>query len=32
MAAQAALAVDPVGERYQGGPFCSAEYDADRAR
>jgi uronate dehydrogenase len=32
MATQAALAVDPVGERYQGGPFCSAEYDADRAR
>jgi len=32
MAAQAALAVDPVGERYQGGPFCSAEYDADRER
>ncbi len=32
MAAQAALTVDPVSERYQGGPFCSAEYDADRAR
>lgn len=30
MAAQAKLAADPVGARYQGGPFCSEEYDADR--
>jgi uronate dehydrogenase len=29
-AAQAKLAPDPIGERYQGGPFCSDEYDADR--
>jgi uronate dehydrogenase len=32
MAAQAKLAPDPVGDRYQGGPFCSEEYDADRER
>lgn len=32
MAAQAKLAADPVGDRFQGGPFCSDEYDADRAR
>jgi uronate dehydrogenase len=32
MAAQAKLAPDPVGTRYQGGAFCSAEYDADRKR
>ena len=31
MAAQAKLPPDPVGERYQGGPFCSEEYDADKA-
>lgn len=31
MAAQAKLPPDPVGDRYQGGPFCSDEYDADRA-
>ena len=30
MAEQAKLSADPVGERYQGGPFCSDEYDADR--
>ena len=30
MAAQAKLPPDPVGDRYQGGPFCSDEYDADR--
>ncbi|MGN6748905.1 MAG: NAD-dependent epimerase/dehydratase family protein [Xanthobacteraceae bacterium] len=30
LAAQAKLPPDPVGARYQGGPFCSAEYDADR--
>ncbi len=28
MAAQAALPPDPVGDRYQGGTFCSDEYDA----
>ena len=27
MAAQAKLPPDPVGDRYQGGPFCSDEYD-----
>jgi uronate dehydrogenase len=32
MAAQAKLAPDTVGTRYQGGAFCSAEYDADRKR
>ncbi len=32
MAAQAALPADPVGDRYQGGTFCSDEYDADRKR
>ncbi len=30
MAAQAKLPPDPVGERFQGGPFCSDEYDAER--
>jgi len=30
LAAQAKLAPDPVGERFQGGPFCSDEYDADK--
>ena len=29
MAAQAKLPADPVGERFQGGPFCSDEYDAE---
>ena len=32
MAAQAKLPADPVGDRFQGGPFCSDEYDAGRAR
>lgn len=32
MAAQAKLAPDAIGDRYQGGPFCSEEYDADRER
>lgn len=32
MAAQAKLAPDPVGDKFQGGTFCSAEYDADRMR
>jgi hypothetical protein len=27
---QAKLAFDPIGDRFQGGPFCSDEYDADR--
>jgi uronate dehydrogenase len=30
MAAQAKLPPDPVGDRFQGGPFCTDEYDADR--
>ena len=30
MEAQKALQADPVGELYQGGPFCSDEYDADK--
>ena len=30
MAAQAKQPPDPVGDRYQGGPFCSDEYDADK--
>ncbi len=30
MAAQAKLGPDPVGDKFQGGAFCSAEYDADR--
>jgi uronate dehydrogenase len=30
MAEQAKLPPDPVAARYQGGTFCSAEYDADR--
>jgi uronate dehydrogenase len=29
MAEQAKLSADPIAERYQGGPFCSDEYDAD---
>lgn len=32
MAAQAKLAPDPIGDRFQGGAFCSDEYDADRER
>jgi uronate dehydrogenase len=32
LAAQAKLPADPVGDRFQGGPFCSDEYDADRAK
>ena len=32
MAAQAKLPADPIGDRFQGGPFCSDEYDADPAR
>jgi uronate dehydrogenase len=30
MAAQAKLGPDPIGERYQGGPYCSDDYDACR--
>ena len=30
MAGQAKTPADPVGDRFQGGPFCADEYDADR--
>jgi uronate dehydrogenase len=30
MEAQAKLAPDPIGDRFQGGPFCSDEYDAGK--
>ena len=30
MAAQAMLPPDPVGDRFQGGTYCSDEYDADK--
>jgi uronate dehydrogenase len=30
MAAQEKIAPDPVADRFQGGPYCSDEYDADR--
>ena len=30
MIAQAKLAPDPIGDRYQGGSYCSDEYDADK--
>ena len=30
MEAQKQLPPDPIGDKYQGGTFCSAEYDADR--
>jgi len=32
MAAEAKLPPDPIGERFQGGAFCSDEYDADKPR
>ena len=32
MAAQARIAPDPVADFFQGGPFCSAEFDGDRSR
>ena len=32
LAAQAKIAPDPVGDFFQGGPFCSAEFDGDRSR
>jgi uronate dehydrogenase len=28
--AQARIAPDPVGDRFQGGSFCSDEYDTDQ--
>ena len=31
MAGQAKLPPDAIGDRFQGGPFCSDEYDANRA-
>jgi uronate dehydrogenase len=30
LAEQAKLPADPIGDWFQGGPFCSAEYDGDR--
>ena len=30
MAAQAKLGPDPIGDKFQGGPFCTDEYDAGR--
>jgi uronate dehydrogenase len=30
LAAQSTLGPDPIGDRYQGGPFCSDEYDAPK--
>ena len=32
MAAQAKLKPDPIGDWYQGGPFCSDEFDGDAGR
>jgi len=32
LAAQAKLAADPVGDFFQGGTFCSAEFDGDTSR
>jgi uronate dehydrogenase len=32
MEAQKKLPPDPIGDKYQGGAFCSAEYDADQRR
>jgi uronate dehydrogenase len=32
LAAQRKPPSDPIAARYQGGPFCSVEYDADRRR
>jgi uronate dehydrogenase len=29
IAAQKAIAPDPIGDRYEGGPFCSDEFDGD---
>jgi uronate dehydrogenase len=30
MAEQAKLPADPIGDGFQGGGFCSLEYDADK--
>ncbi len=30
LAGQAKLPADPIGDWFQGGPFCSAEYDGDK--
>jgi uronate dehydrogenase len=32
LAAQTKLAPDPVGDFFQGGPFCTAEFDGDTSR
>jgi uronate dehydrogenase len=32
MAAEAKLPVDPIAEQFQGGPYCSDEYDANRKK
>ena len=32
LAAQAKIAPDPVGDFFQGGTFCSAEFDGDASR
>ena len=32
MAEQAKLKPDPVGDHYQGGAFCSNEFDGDTSR
>ena len=32
MAAQQQVSPDPIDARYQGGPFCSDEYDAEPTR
>jgi uronate dehydrogenase len=32
LAGEQKLTPDPIGARYQGGPYCSNEYDADRER
>ena len=32
MAEQAKIPPDPIGDYYQGGAFCSIEYDGDRSR
>ena len=32
MAEQAKLPTDAISDRFQGGPFCSDEFDADRKR
>jgi uronate dehydrogenase len=32
LAAQARMAADPVGDFYQGGPFCSGEFNGDKGK